>query len=167
MSGTGAGRIVRVEPLTAAAFAPFGEVVEASGAGLPINGGAALRYSDLVKIEALAGGRPTVAIARVLQSTGLPLAVTTLERHPLGSQAFIPLNGARMLVVVARDEGAGLEAGVRAFLGDGRQGVNYRAGAWHHALAALAADDTFLVIDRAGEGVNVELVTVAGITVAA
>ena len=159
------GPAVRLEPLSAAAFRPFGDVVAATGPALPINGGTAMRYSDLAAIEVAAGGRPATALIRTVIPARLPLAVTTVERHPLGSQAFIPLNGALFVVVVSRDEGEGLAAGLRAFVTDGRQGINYRPNVWHHALIALTAGAEFLVIDRVGEGNNLELASFPPVTV--
>lgn len=73
-----------------------------------------------------------------------------LERHPLGSQAFVPLGGARFIVVVA----ASPQAMPQAFLAAPGQGVNYRRGVWHHPLIALQQDSAFLVVDRGGEGAN-------------
>ncbi len=146
------------EPLTAEAFAPFGDVIAAAGPGAPINGGAATRFSELGAISVGGeGGRATIAIVRTGVGADFPLDLRMLERHPLGSQAFIPLGDAPFLVVVARDEGNGPAAGIRAFRTDGRQGINYRANTWHHPLIALRPGDEFLVIDRAGEGVNLEV----------
>ena len=75
-----------------------------------------------------------------------------MERHPLGSQAFIPLSGRPYLVVVGRDKPENLEV----FLAGPTQGVNYRAGTWHHYSLALEAPSDFLVIDRVGPGENLE-----------
>jgi ureidoglycolate lyase len=77
-----------------------------------------------------------------------------LERHPLGSQLFMPLSADPFVVVVAPPAAVPDREAVRAFLTNGRQGVNYRRGAWHHPLIALAAGREFLVIDRGGPGEN-------------
>ena len=79
-----------------------------------------------------------------------------MERHPLGSQAFIPLHNRPFPVVVAV---AGPQPGIRdirAFLSNGRQGINLRAGSWHHYQLSLEQSSDYLVIDRAGEDVNFE-----------
>ena len=82
-----------------------------------------------------------------------------MERHPLGSQAFFPLQATPWLAVVAPDE-AGRPGLPRAFLvrpdADGFMGVNYHRGVWHHPLLALERLSDFLVIDRGGDGVNLE-----------
>ncbi len=84
-----------------------------------------------------------------------------LERHPLSSQAFVPLSAARFLLVVAAPGESVLPGGIRAFVSDGRQGVNYRRGVWHHPVLALDAETDFLVIDRGGEGTNCDEVSPA------
>ncbi len=144
------------EPLTAAAFAPFGDVVQAGGESRTINDGTARQFADLAQIDvAEKGGRPRVSIyhARVRE---LPLPVRLLERHPLSSQLFMPLGPQPFLVVVA-PAGDRIEPfSIRAFRTDGRQGVNYRRGTWHHPLIALDEGREFLVIDRGGPGDNCE-----------
>ena len=78
-----------------------------------------------------------------------------MERHPLGSQAFLPLNERPYLIVVARP-GELSSSGLRAFATRGWQGVNYARGVWHHALLALEETGDFVVIDRGGEGPNLD-----------
>ena len=127
-----------VEPLTREAFAPFGEVVEASDAvrHFTINAGNTERYHDLANIEPGPDGRVIVSIFRG-QPRSLPFTVQMMERHPLASQAFVPMSGKPYLVVVAP---AGAPPGVedlKVFLARGDQGVNYATGVWHHPLLAL------------------------------
>ena len=89
-----AARLLLPQPLTAAAFAPFGDVVEAGPQvrQFAINGGNTTRYHDLMRIDVADGGHPIVSLFRG-QPRMLPFCVAMLERHPLGSQAFVPLNG--------------------------------------------------------------------------
>ena len=149
-------RIVRplsIEPLTRAAFAPFGEVIEVDSASdrYVVNDGTATRFHDLATIDTSHdNGQPVVSIFRA-QPRVLPFAVSMLERHPLGSQAFVPLDSAiSFVVVVAADP----EATPRAFLAERAHGINYHRGTWHHPLIALERVSDFLVIDRGGEGSN-------------
>lgn len=141
-----------VEPLSRETFAPFGDVIEASEAvrHFSINAGNTERYHDLARLEPGDDGRMIVSIFRGQPRT-LPFAVTMVERHPRGSQAFIPLNGRDYLVVVAS---APEPAALRCFLARGDQGVNYAPGTWHHPLLALEAVSDFLVLDRSGPGAN-------------
>jgi len=143
------------EALTAAAFAPFGEVIAADVAAqcLSINAGNTARYHDLARLDAGPDGRLIVSIFRGQPRT-LPFVVSMMERHPLGSQAFMPLGQQPYLVVVARPGPAPGADDLRAFLAQPGQGVNYAPGVWHHPLLALNAIGDFLVIDRSGPGDN-------------
>jgi ureidoglycolate lyase len=145
---------VAIEPLTRAAFEPFGDVIELEGARqIPINLGTTTRFHDLAHIDvADGGGRPLVSLFRG-QPRALPFEVTMLERHPLGSQAFLPLTDRPYLVVVA-PAGPLAPHAVRAFVTRGWQGVNYAKGVWHHPLIALDQVSDFVVVDRGGEGPN-------------
>jgi len=148
-------RTAKIEPLTREAFAPFGDVIEANDAArhFPINGGTTERYHDLANIEVDAAGRVIVSIFRA-QARALPFTIAMLERHPLGSQAFMPLNRRPYLVAVAARGETFATDDVRVFLARGDQGVNYAAGVWHHPLLALGESGDFLVVDRAGPGAN-------------
>ena len=141
-------------PLTAAAFAPFGDVIESEGrAHYPINAGTAQRYNDLAKVEVTAaGGRPLISLLKA-EPVSLPLRLRLMERHPLSSQAFIPLSSTPFLVIVASPGALDIDR-IRAFLSNSRQGVNYRTGTWHHPLVALEQISEFLIVDRGGEGDN-------------
>jgi ureidoglycolate lyase len=144
------------EPLTAAAFAPFGDVVQAAGDSRSINDGTAQQFADLALVDvADRGGRPRVSLYRA-RPRELPLPVRLLERHPLSSQLFMPLGPQPFLVVVAPPGDRIEPFAMRAFRTDGRQGVNYRRGTWHHPLIALDGPGEFLVIDRAGAGRDCE-----------
>jgi ureidoglycolate lyase len=146
---------LRPEPLTAAGFAPYGDVIESEARAFRwINAGTAKRYDDLATIEVTAqGGRPIVSIFEA-QPRSFPLSVTLLERHPWSSQAFVPLQEQPFLIVVAAAGAAPLATRIRSFVSSGRQGVNYRPNTWHHPLVALAETSRFLVVDRGGEGEN-------------
>ncbi len=146
-------RVIIAEPLTAEAFAPFGDVIEAGGGSFPINGGMVDRFNDLARVE-VDGGRLGISAGRG-RPYALPLALTLVERHPLGSQAFVPMSEDPFLVIVAPDEG-GVPGRPRAFLTAPGQGVNYLRGTWHGVLAPLGRTTSFLIVDRIGEGVNLE-----------
>jgi len=149
-------RLIRIEPLTPQAFAPFGQVIQTEGARHhPINAGMTERYHDLARVEL--GGvhpRPLISIFRG-QPYALPLDLGLVERHPLGSQAFYPLSDNPWLVIVAEDE-AGTPARLRAFRPAPGQGVNIAMNTWHGVLTPLERESAFLVVDRGGEGDNLE-----------
>jgi ureidoglycolate lyase len=143
---------LQIEPLNRATFRPYGDVIEAGDAaqGFDVNRGDATRYHDLAAIDVSAeGGRPLVSIFRARPHT-LPFRLTMFERHPLGSQAFMPLGPLAYLVVVAMAGPAPLPSQLRCFRAGPGQGVNYGRGTWHHPLLALQSTSDFLVIDRGG-----------------
>ena len=144
------------EPLTAKAFAAFGEVIDLAGAvGEQINYGNTEKFADLLQIDTAAeGGRTAVHLYRS-QPLALPLKIEVMERHPIGSQAFIPLHIRPFPVIVAAPDAERLDAStVRIFLSNGRQGVNLRRGTWHHYQVSLSQVSDYLVIDRVGPGAN-------------
>jgi ureidoglycolate lyase len=140
-----------LEPLTADAFKPFGDVIEATDAAkhFSINQGYAERFDRLAHVDvAQDGGQAAISIFRA-RARPQPLQLTMLEKHPLGSQAFMPLSGQPYLVVVALGADQPDLKSLRCFAATGQQGVNYAKGTWHHPLLALH-DSDFLVLDRAG-----------------
>lgn len=148
-------RAIEIEPLTKAAFLRFGDVVETAGASwIGINQGFAERVNGLARIDVEEeGGVVNVSIFNAL-ARPQPIAVRVMERHPLGSQLFFPLQETPWLVLVCTDPNDA--ASYRAFAASGRQGVNYAKGVWHHPLLVLRDNERFIVIDRAGPGSNLE-----------
>jgi ureidoglycolate lyase len=147
---------VSLRPLTREAFAPFGDLIEVEGAHhFAINGGMAERYHDLARVE-LAGenARPLISLARG-KPYALPLELTFVERHPLGSQAFFPLSPYPFLVVVAPDLDGKADEPL-AFVTKPGQGINIRRNVWHGILTPLEAVSDFVIVDRGGEGSNLE-----------
>jgi ureidoglycolate lyase len=155
--------LLKAEPLTAEVFAPFGDVIQTAGrAPRVINEGTCERFDDLASVDVLAnGGRPLMSIFKAAPRP-LPFEVRVLERHPLSSQAFYPLDGVPFLVVVADDGDAGTPWSnrIRAFRAAGDQGVSYRRNTWHHPLLAIGQTSHFLVVDRGGPGDNCDEVAV-------
>jgi ureidoglycolate lyase len=148
-------REIATEPLSKPGFARFGEVVELAGAErIAINQGFAERVNGLAHIDVGAeGGNVNVSIFTA-RPRPQPITVTLMERHPLGSQLFYPLQDRPWLVLVCDDPHD--PQSYRAFLATGRQGVNYRRNVWHHPLLVTADGEHFIVIDRAGPGGNLE-----------
>lgn len=145
------------QPLTRRAFAPFGDVIETDGAQhYPINRGTVERFHDLASVDPGEDGRVLVSIVEVIRTSHNPVPVTLVERHPLGSQAFIPLGEAAMCVVVAQPGEKTGPDDLHAFISNGRQGVNYHPGTWHMPLVAFEPGRRFLVVDRGGPGDNCE-----------
>lgn len=141
--------VIKTEPLTADAFAPFGDVLEASGdPDRLINAGACGRWHDRARLDFGDGGRAGISVFRATPRD-MPYRLDLLERHPDGSQAFIPMAQAEWLITVAPDAG-GVPGPVRAFIAAPGQGVNLLRGTWHGVLTPLHAPGLFAVVDRIG-----------------
>lgn len=143
-------RIIATLPLTRAAFAPFGDVIEPDDArAYAINAGMCMRHHDLARVTTAAPSDPVYLSIFRGQPYAFPLPLTMVERHPRGSQAFMPLSPRPFLVVVAPDDG-GRPGQPVAFLTAPGQGVNYPPGLWHGVLTPVGEAQDFLVVDRAG-----------------
>jgi ureidoglycolate lyase len=144
-----------IQPLTSAGFSAFGDVVEFEGHdSFPINKGMADRYHELAEVE-LSGDQARAIISLVdSHKFDMPRRVDHLEHHPLGSQAFLPLDSSPFIVVVcAAAETPDLNS-LEAFVTNGRQGINYHLGTWHHVLLTPYSPMRFICVDRAGPGDN-------------
>jgi ureidoglycolate lyase len=148
---------LQIEPLTAAAFAPFGDLIDVLGPPTRlINAGMCGRHHDLARLSFApeAAGRAGISLFAA-EARALPYRLDLLERHPLGSQAFLPLDGVPFLVTVAEDAG-GHPVRLRAFLTAPGQGVNLLRNTWHGVLAPIGGAGRYAVVDRVGEGANLE-----------
>jgi len=147
-------RNLAVRPMSAAIFAAYGDVIEVVGAPTKlINQGKCGRYHDLAQLD-FDDGRAGISLFDA-QARTLPLLVDMVERHPLGSQAFIPLSAVPFLVVVA-DDAEGVPVNVRAFITTPGQSINLHRGVWHGVLCPIGAPGQFAVVDRIGDGANLE-----------
>lgn len=144
-------KVLIPEPLTAEAFAPFGDVIERAGRNsYTINYGKTERFSDLALLDTLDnGGKPTVSIFRS-QPAEFPMCVLVMERHPMSSQAFIAMERKPFLTIVApRGERPEVDK-IRLFIVGAEQGINYHRGVWHHYLFSPEGERDFLCLDRTG-----------------
>ena len=144
-------RTLTPAPLTASAFAPFGDVLEASGEHRLINAGLCQRHHDRAGLDFGDAGRAGISIF-LAEPRALPYSFDLIERHPEGSQAFLPMTEHPFLVIVA----ASPEATPQVFLTNGAQGINLHRGIWHGVLAPLHAPGLFAVVDRIGTTPNLE-----------
>ena len=144
-----------LEPLSNTSFEAFGEVIELRGSpDRMINSGRCGRHHDLAGLEFLEG-RAGVSLFDS-EPVRLPYEFDLVERHPLGSQAFLPMQVDPFLVIVATAGDDGRPGKPSAFITSGTQGVNYRRGVWHGVLTPLHRRGLFAVVDRIGEGENLE-----------
>lgn len=149
-------RTIIIEPLTPDTFKPYGDVIEAAGApDMMINQGMCGRFHDRANLDLKdEDGRAGISVFKAT-ARALPYLLDLMERHPLGSQAFMPMTADPFLVIVASDLN-GRPHEPKAFLTDPGQGVNYHRGTWHGVLTPLHEPGLFAVIDRIGPGENLE-----------
>jgi len=146
------------KPLTSERFAPYGDVIESVvDRTAAMNAERFERFDDLCRLDMSDDGRVAVSIARCRVATALPHRLDMVERHPLGSQAFVPLGPSRMIVVVAPPEESVEASDLCAFVTNGRQGINYHRGTWHMPLIAFESGQEFLIIDRAADQPNCDM----------
>ncbi len=147
-------KVIKTQPLTAHAFAPFGDVLEITGdPTVMINQGKCARYSDLAKLD-FSDGQAGINMFKSEICT-LPCQLDMMERHPKGSQAFIPMGNQPFMVVVANDQN-GAPVNPQAFITAAGQAINFHRNTWHGVLTPLHAPGLFAVIDRIGAGKNLE-----------
>ncbi len=151
---SGSDRHITPRPLTAEAFAPFGDVLECEGdPDMIINQGMCGRFHDLAKLD-FGEGRAGISLFNAIPRE-LPYTFDLVERHPLGSQAFVPMSEHPFLVIVAHDLG-NTPGKPHAFFTKSGQCINFHRGIWHGVLTPLHAPGMFAVIDRIGDGNNLE-----------
>ena len=143
-----------IQSITAAAFAPYGDLIDCTGApDAIINQGLCGRYHDRAQLD-MTGGKAGLSLFRA-EPRSLPLALEMMERHPLGSQAFVPMHHVPFLVIVAPDAG-GRPGEPIAFETSAGQAINFYRDVWHGVLTPLHDPGLFAVIDRIGAGDNLQ-----------
>jgi ureidoglycolate lyase len=160
-----AGKSITLTPqaLTQQVFSEFGDVLEVGGKPIMINEGTTERYHRLSDVTLGGNGEASMGIINIFraQPRTMPMNISMMERHPLGSQAFLPTNNRPYLVLVCSGEDAPDPDTLKLFIADDSglsvQGVSYKANCWHHPLLALDEVTDFWVIDRLGAGNNLEV----------
>lgn len=153
-----------VRALTAESFAAYGQVIELADSArrIVINDGTCVRHHDLARPSATAPGAIGLSLFDADATPG-PVTLRLMERHGLGSQSFTPFGGALRMLVVVADAGLApdrLAPGhLRAFVSNGRQGIQMNAGVWHHPLISLQAG-TWLVVDRIAPEADCDVVPI-------
>lgn len=155
---------IKAEPLSKEAFAPYGDVIEIAGAkNFGMNDDGLQRFYDLanVDIDYDAGGKVVLSITTCNKQDSMPFQMTCIERHPRGSQAFIPMNSSSPMIIAVTEPSDSVDLSkIKAFVSNGKQGVNYNKNVWHMPAICLDADQQFMIIDRGGKGDNCDLVDI-------
>jgi ureidoglycolate lyase len=148
--------ILTPKPLTPETFTPYGEVVSTDSAKkeFSMNYGMATRYFDLAEIDVEEKGGKTCISLVNSNAIQLPFSVEKMEYHPLGSQLFYPLGERPFLILVSTPAETLDTNKLELFISNGKQGVNYHKGVWHHYLMPLDDNSGFMVVDRNGNDEN-------------
>ena len=142
--------MISIQPLTAEAFAPYGDVLACGGdPDRIINGGMCGRFHDLAIVD-VEGGRTGISLFQS-KLRQLPYTLELVERHPIGSQAFIPMSMDPFLVIVAD-----ADMTPHAFITAPGEGINFHKGTWHGVLTPLSGKGLFAVVDRICDEPNLE-----------
>lgn len=147
---------IKIQPMNSQAFVPFGELIDFNREpDFSINNGMCDRYHAIAKAEAIGSNAQTIISLGRARPYQLPLKLEMMERHPYGSQSFIPLQPNPFLVIVAKDLN-GRPNDPIAFMTTAGQGVNYHRNTWHAVLTPLYKETEFLIVDRDGKEYNLE-----------
>lgn len=145
---------LQTQPLTTNAFKPFGEIIDATGEpDKIINQGLCGRYHNLAQLD-FTTGKAGLSVFNA-EARSLPFKLEMMERHPEGSQAFIPMHQYPFLIIVSHDKNGVPDTPI-SFISKPGQGINIFKNTWHGVLCPLHSPGLFAVIDRIGEGPNLE-----------
>jgi len=149
--------IINPKPITKENFARYGDVITTKDIKpLEINDGYAKRFDGIANLDtSIDGGETTISIFSALKRS-FPMKIDMMEKHPLGSQAFIPMQETTFLVLVAPKGDKPNIDEIESFIVPPHIGVNYNPGIWHFPLISTK-DMNFLVVDRKGSGDNLVL----------
>ena len=135
-------------------FAEFGDLISSENISpIDINAGYAKRFDNLASINTSKDSGKTIVSIFSAKKRNFPMKIDMMEKHPLGSQAFIPMQETTFLSFVAPPGEAPEVNKIKAFIIPPKTGINYKPAIWHFPL--ISTEDTdFLVIDRKGSGEN-------------
>ena len=146
--------IIKPIKITKENFSDFGDLISSENIKpIDINAGYAKRYDDLANINTQKDeGKTIISIFSALKRN-FPMKIDMMEKHPLGSQAFMPMIETTFLAFVAPPGDLPEINKIKSFIVPPKKGINYKPGVWHFPLISTE-DTSFLVIDRKGNGDN-------------
>ena len=147
-------KIIKPIKISKSNFSAYGDLISTDDINpMDINTGYAKRFDDLANVDtSIDGGKTIVSIFSALKRT-FPMKIDMMEKHPLGSQAFMPMKETTFLSFVAPTGESPEISKIQSFIIPPKTGINYKPGIWHFPL--ISTEDTdFLVIDRKGSGKN-------------
>ena len=148
-------KIIKPIKINRSNFATYGDLISTSDVNpININAGYAKRFDDLAKINTSKDKGETIVNIFSALKRSFPMKIDMMEKHPLGSQAFVPMKETIFLSFVAPPGNAPEINKIQSFIIPPKMGINYKPGIWHFPL--ISTEDTdFLVIDRKGSGNNI------------
>ena len=150
-------KTIKPKEITRENFAAYGDLISSESVKpIDINAGYAKRFDNLAKINTSKDkGETIVSIFSALKRS-FPMKIDMMEKHPLGSQAFVPMKETIFLSFVAPPGDVPEINKIQSFIIPPKMGINYNPGIWHFPL--ISTEDTnFLVIDRKGSGENLTI----------
>jgi ureidoglycolate lyase len=145
---------INPRPITKENFSKFGDMITTANIKpIEINKGYAKRFDGIANLNTTKNNGETTICIFSAQKRSFPMKIDMMEKHPLGSQAFIPMKQTTFLVLVAPEGNKPDLNKIEAFIVPPDKGVNYNPGTWHFPLIATEVMN-FLVVDRKGSGDN-------------
>jgi ureidoglycolate lyase len=146
--------IFKPKKITKENFSLFGDLISSSNVKpMDINSGYAKRFDNLANINTEKNNGKTIVSIFSASKRLFPMKIDMMEKHPLGSQAFIPMKETTFLSFVAPPGNKPEINSIQSFIVPPKMGINYKPGIWHFPLISTE-DTSFLVIDRKGNGEN-------------
>ena len=146
--------IIKPKKITSKNFKKFGDLISTKKIKpININNGYAKRFNNLCKINTSLKKGNTIMSIFSAKKRKFPMKIKMMEKHPLGSQAFVPMSATKFLVFVAPKGDKPDINKIQSFLVPKQTGVNYKAGIWHFPLISMK-NMNFLIVDRKGKGNN-------------
>ena len=145
---------IKPKKITKENFAKFGDVISTENVrSIDINNGYAKRFDNLANIDTSKNnGNTIISIFKALKRS-FPMNIDMMEKHPLGSQTFIPMKETIFITFVAPGEEKPEINKIESFIIPKGSGINYKPGIWHFPLISTE-NMNFLVVDRKGNGEN-------------
>tara|TARA_B100000405_G_scaffold198639_1_gene139286 strand:- start:860 stop:1351 length:492 start_codon:yes stop_codon:yes gene_type:complete len=147
-------KVIKAKKITKKNFSKFGQIIDTSKKNpININNGYAKRFDNLINVDtSKKRGKAIVSIFNA-KKRKFPMKIDMMEKHPLGSQAFIPMEDTKFLIFVAPKGDKPNINKIQSFVVPRQTGINYKTGIWHFPLISTK-NMNFLVVDRKGKGKN-------------
>ena len=146
--------VIKPKKITKENFAKFGDVISTHNIKpMDINNGYAKRFDNLADINTSNNNATaSMSIFSALKRS-FPMKIDMMEKHPLGSQAFIPMKETNFISFVSPSGDKPDISKIESFVVSPGIGINYKPNIWHFPLISTE-NMNFLVVDRKDTGDN-------------